>query len=242
MLQRYHANNHAMPNEQLVAHIRSEFSQGTDRAAVIQSLLAVGWKVEDINAAMAAVNPAVHQAPSAPQAQMPAVPQSVYSVPQNASATAPLKGLIQNAAAGLFIACVVILTAISVLGVWDVFTGDVITKSFETLGLLAIVSIVVIAASRWIGDPMAAVAPYTPNPAFRAIRNITLITLIVSSTLLALLGVLAIWDVINDSSTVNKSLSSLAIIAFSSLIIVMVCREREQIPSKNDLSRRPIRR
>ena len=81
--------------------------------------------------------------------------------------------------------------------------------------------------------PHAAAEQSVSNPKFRAIRNITLIVLIVSAALLTLLGVLAIWGVINDSSTVSKSLSSLAIIAFSALIIVMVCREREGVsPNK----------
>jgi hypothetical protein len=40
--------------------------------------------------------------------------------------------------------------------------------------------------------------------------------------------VLSIWEVITDKAVLGKSLSSLAILAFSSLIIVMVCLEREQ--------------
>lgn len=42
----------AMPNEQLVAHIRSELARGVDKTTLVQSLTAVGWKVGDINAAM----------------------------------------------------------------------------------------------------------------------------------------------------------------------------------------------
>ena len=44
-----------MPNEQLIAHIRTEFARGIDRAVVIRSLLTAGWKVEDINASIAVV-------------------------------------------------------------------------------------------------------------------------------------------------------------------------------------------
>ncbi|MDD2657568.1 MAG: RDD family protein [Candidatus Pacebacteria bacterium] len=68
-----------MPNEQLVAHIRSEFVQGVDRAAVVRSLLGAGWQVEDINAAIAVVDHASSQniptAPSgAPQLQYTPAP------------------------------------------------------------------------------------------------------------------------------------------------------------------------
>jgi hypothetical protein len=146
--------------------------------------------------------------------------------PQNSSA----KHVIQNTAAGFFIVCVVVLSAISVLGVWDVFSSDVITKSFETLGLLAVVSIIVIVASKFVGDPTDPSTIVVPNPGFRAMRNVTLGTLIVSSAFLALLGVMAIWEVVTDKQVLGKSLSSLAIIAFSSLMIVITCLDREQSP------------
>lgn len=41
-----------MINEQLLAHIRSEHAKGTPRDEIIRSLLAAGWQVSDINAAL----------------------------------------------------------------------------------------------------------------------------------------------------------------------------------------------
>ncbi len=55
----------------------------------------------------------------------------------------------------------------------------------------------------------------------------TLTILVVSTSVLAVFGVLAIWDVITDKDILYKSLSSVGIIAFSSLIIVMTSLERE---------------
>lgn len=215
-----------MPNEQLLAHIRTELARGVDKTTLIQSLLGAGWKVEDINAAMSSVGPAPSQnVPAAPVQTM----QQSYSVPHSSPQGGSMKDVVQNVAAGLFIGCVTVLTAISILGVWKIFSTDVITKSFETLGLLAFVAVVVIVASKFVGDPSVVTEPI-PRPGYRAMRNITLATLIGSSSLLALLGVLSIWDVITDKNILNKSLSSLAIIAFSSFIIVMVCLEREQNP------------
>lgn len=138
------------------------------------------------------------------------------------------KSSLLNTAAGLFIFCTIGLTAISILGVWDVLDGDVITKSFSTLGLLAVVAIIVIFAGRFIDSPTPEATIVAPHPLFHSLRNLTLTILIISAALLAFLGVLAIWEVIDDISTLYKSLSSLAILAFSSLIIVMVCLEREQ--------------
>ncbi|MHB8710177.1 MAG: PH domain-containing protein [Minisyncoccota bacterium] len=60
-----------MPNDQLVAYIRSEFARGVDRATVIHSLVTASWKVEDINAAIASIDGVSNQhIPSAPQAPM----------------------------------------------------------------------------------------------------------------------------------------------------------------------------
>lgn len=136
---------------------------------------------------------------------------------------------IQNAASGIFIGSVGVLSLISIFGVWDVFGRDVISKSFETLTLLAVVAAVVRVASRFVGsdevvDPNV---PEVPNQTFRMIRIATLGVLIVSAALLALLGVFSIWEIITDKDTLYKALSSLAIIAFSSFIIVMTCLERE---------------
>ena len=135
--------------------------------------------------------------------------------------------MIQNSAAGFFIVAVVILSFVAILGVWDFFSSDVITKSFETLGLLAMVALVVMVASKFVGDPTDPTTIVVANPLFRAMRNITLGTLIVSSAFLALLGVMAIWDVITDHQVLAKSLSSLAILAFASLVIVITCLDRE---------------
>ena len=129
----------------------------------------------------------------------------------------------------MFIACLVVLTIIAVLGVWSIFQHDVIMKSFQTLGIVALVAVVIIVAGRFMdASPMA--APSSSTQMFKAIRYLTLTTLIASVSLLALIGVLAIWDVITDADVIHKSLSSIAIIAFSSYIAVAVCLERENHP------------
>lgn len=63
-----------MSNEQLIAFIRNEFVRGIDRTTVIQSLITAGWKVEDINVAIAAIDSAVGTTVSS----VPQVPQSQY--------------------------------------------------------------------------------------------------------------------------------------------------------------------
>jgi len=137
----------------------------------------------------------------------------------------PMKS-IRDFASGIFIFCVGILTIISILGVWDFFTKDVISKSFETFGILGIVALIVIIASKFIGNETVPVIP-VPNVFFSKIRNITLISLIVSAVVLAFVGVLSIWQVITDSTVVHRSVGSLVILIFSSLVIVLISLERE---------------
>lgn len=140
---------------------------------------------------------------------------------------------IQNIAAFLFIGAVIILTGISILGVWNFFTGDVIFKSMQTLGLLAVVSIVIMAAGKFMDRRTEAGVPETPalpDPSFKTIRQLILIVLIVSLSFLAILGVLTIWDVFADKTVLYKTLGSVGILAFSSFIIVLTCLDRENSP------------
>ncbi|MEK7645198.1 MAG: hypothetical protein AAB391_02680 [Patescibacteria group bacterium] len=142
---------------------------------------------------------------------------------------------IQNIASGIFIGAVSVLSLISILGVWDVFNKEVISKSFATLGILAVVAVVVMVAGRFVGggeavDPLNPPVPAVPNPTFRIVRIATLGALIVSAVLLAFLGVCSIWEIITDKAILYKSLSSLAVIAFSSFVIVLTCLERENSP------------
>ena len=134
---------------------------------------------------------------------------------------------VQDFVAFLFILAVSILSAISVLGVWKFLENDVIYKSFQTLGLLAVVALVVIAAGRFVETRAGGTLPVMTNPAFPALRKTTLSVLILCAALLALVGVLAIWDVIADKDMLYKVLGSLAIIVFGAFIIVMTCLERE---------------
>lgn len=146
---------------------------------------------------------------------------------------------IQDGAAQFFIVCTGILGIVSVFGIWHVFAADVITKSFETIGLLAGVTVIVSIASQFIdrghehkamssdsnGAIITEVEPV--NPIFAAIRKSAIAVLIVSAVVLAFIGILSIWDVL-DHDAITKSLSSLAIVAFDVFIIILTCLEREK--------------
>lgn len=138
---------------------------------------------------------------------------------------------IQDAAAFLFIIAVGVLTAVCVLGVWDMFDKDVIWKSFQTVGLLAVVAVVVIIASRFMSlGIQQSTVPSLPNPIFRAIRQATLTVLIAVAALLALFGVLTIWEVITDTDVLYRSIGSLAVLAFGAFVIVVTAMDRENNP------------
>jgi len=137
---------------------------------------------------------------------------------------------LQNTAALLFIACVGLLTIVSILGVWNVFATDVIWKSFQTIGLLAAVSVIVIFAGRFMDMKHAgevAQIEEIPNPIFEVVRRLTVVFLVTAIAVLALLGILSIWEVVGGD-VISKSFSSIVIATFSSLIIVVTCLEREK--------------
>lgn len=142
---------------------------------------------------------------------------------------------IEDIAAFLFILAVALLSVVSVLGIWDFFNDDVISKSFQTLGFLAFVAAVVMIAGRFMeGRAEDGTVLPIPNPAFKTVRQITVTILIATVSILAILGVLSIWDVIQDRDVLYKSMSSVGVLAFGALIIVAtsLAREGNKLTSK----------
>jgi len=133
-------------------------------------------------------------------------------------------------AAFAFVLALAILTGVCVLGVWEFFSNDVIWKSFETVGLLALVAVIIIVASRFLGFGGTSSSSLIPNPVFSSLRRITLGVLIASAALLAFVGVLTIWDVIPDAEVLYKAIGSLAVLAFGAFLMVVTCMERENNP------------
>jgi hypothetical protein len=138
--------------------------------------------------------------------------------------------IIQEWAALFIVIAVSVLSAVAIMGIWEFFSKDVIEKSFQTLGMLALVAIIIMIAGRLIENRSSidnSGVVDVPNPMWKSVRVVTLTTLIVSVSLLAFTGVLAIWEVIKDKDMISKSLSSLGVLSFGAFIIVMVCLERE---------------
>lgn len=141
---------------------------------------------------------------------------------------------IQDFAGFVFIACSTLLAFIAILGIWDILADDAVEKSAQTIGLLAVVAIIVTIAGNFFdyrqqGEVVYADPNATPvvNHAFTAIRHFTVILLILAVSLLALIGVLAIWEVL-AGEVLTKSLASISVVAFASFIIVLTCLQREQ--------------
>ncbi len=136
---------------------------------------------------------------------------------------------IQDLAALFFIIVVIILTGLSILGIWDFVSPDVVSKSVMTMGLLALAAVVVIMAARAVDAKSAATLeqiPEEPNPLFPALRHVTVAFLIAAVSLLALVGIMAIWEII-EGEAVQKSISSIALAAFSAFVVVVTCKSRE---------------
>lgn len=136
---------------------------------------------------------------------------------------------IQDSAALFFIGAVVLLSILAILGIWDVLAQDVLMKSFQTIGLLAVAALIISGAAQAIDsrkETVPGAIPEVANPLFGVLRHMTVAVLIVSVSLLALLGILAIWDVLSGEVT-EKSLASMALLVFSSLVIIVTCANRE---------------
>ena len=136
---------------------------------------------------------------------------------------------IANVAAHLFIISIIILSTISILGVWDFFSNDVISKSFQSIGLLGFVAFIILVADHFLDQRTE--SPMVSGSAifFKALRALTLRILILAVTFLALFGIMAIWEIFSGE-IFRKSLASIAIMTFSSLVIVITCLERENNP------------
>lgn len=130
----------------------------------------------------------------------------------------------QDIVALAFIFIVLLLSGLSLLGIWGFIENDVIVKSFQTLGLIGFVTLIILAGSDHLDskNKKESAEVLLPNPLFRILRNFTLKILIASAAVLALLGVLAIWDVIENTSVFYKSLGSVGVIAFAAMVITIV--------------------
>ena len=137
-------------------------------------------------------------------------------------------GSIQNKAALLFIISVSVLSLIAICAIAGLLSDDVASKSLETLGVLALATVIVMKAGKYF-DKQEPGMPRVVDPIFRQIRRSTLLVLIVSAALLALIGILAIWGVLPSGDFIEKSISIMVVVAFAALIIVMTCLDRERV-------------
>lgn len=130
---------------------------------------------------------------------------------------------------------IIILTVVSLLGVWSFLGAGVLQKSFLSICYLSFFTLIIMFAEKFTSHGVQIVSTTTPSSEmpvqagsiFTGVRNFSIISLIAASIVLACTGLLAIWEVL-PHDTMFKTLSSLAIIAFSSFLIVLVCLQREK--------------
>lgn len=147
-----------------------------------------------------------------------------------------------NVSSLVFIIGVLLFSFVAILGVWDFMQDDVVVKSLSTIGVLGFVGLIVIVASSYFdksednhehlveeGQTSLAATNDTAPSIFRSIRQSTLGVMIVSLVFLSFLGIMAIWEIF-DGEVVMRSMSSIAIILFASIIIVGVCMAHERHP------------
>lgn len=127
-----------------------------------------------------------------------------------------------------FIAVVAVLSAVAMMGIWEMVDDDVIEKSFVTIALLTVVTVIVLVTEQFFDQPddSEKVAQRGSVAVFRGIRKLALVVLLAAVSILALIGVLSIWEVLSEDIG-ERSIATIALLAFSALLIVLTCLHRE---------------
>lgn len=59
---------------------------------------------------------------------------------------------VQNVAVWILITCVVLMTFVAILSIWDIFSKDAFWKSLSTIGVVAFSSLIVVVAAKSLED------------------------------------------------------------------------------------------
>ncbi len=134
---------------------------------------------------------------------------------------------ISDITAMIFIFSNMILGLISIFSIWDFISGDSLIKSMWTVGFLLVVTIIILIAEKSMASKNE--ENYIKDDSvFVFLRKITGTVLIIALVILALVGVLSIWEFLSGDA-INKTLGSIAVISFVSLITIGVAKSRENI-------------
>ena len=138
---------------------------------------------------------------------------------------------IANGAAYFLVFIGFVLTVISVAGIWGAFpSGGVVTKSFESMGLIGFACIIVMAveshSTKKALTPMEQVEANSSAENFGQLRGIATFLLIASVVVCVSLGLLSIWDIV-AGNVLYQSVSSIATIGLYSFVTVLACKARE---------------
>ena len=142
-----------------------------------------------------------------------------------------MKKTILDSAAYIFILAVIVLTLIMVAGIWDFLDRDVIDKSAQTLGVLGFISLMILLVGHFSGKGNKENQQeiiHVPDPLFQSIRKTTVVVFIFLVSILAFFSVLAIWELVSDKDILYKSLSSVGVFTFSSVLIILTSLSREK--------------
>lgn len=132
---------------------------------------------------------------------------------------------ISDITAIIFIFSNMVLGAISIFSIWGAIGKDALMKSVWTVGFLLLVSVIILIAEKSM-ESKKEEGIIRDDSTFVFLRNITSKIFIAALVTLALIGVLSIWEVLS-ADAINKTLGSIAVISFVSLVIIGVAKSRE---------------
>ncbi|MDP3988815.1 MAG: hypothetical protein Q8P93_01110 [bacterium] len=147
-----------------------------------------------------------------------------------------------NISAAIFIVLIIIATALSMLGIWELLSDEIFSKSIQTIALISVVAVILMVADHVSGmravdtETTLTVSEATYLQVFIGIKKATFVILTLSVVFFAFMGILSIWDVITKGEIMEKSLGSIGVVAFSSILIMIACMEREGRSVKGSMS------
>lgn len=128
---------------------------------------------------------------------------------------------IERVAIGTLVCAVSILTLVGLLAIWGWVDGDIVWKSYSTIGVIGLAALVVVGiarvSSKYYGQPAA---PAPESPTWKAMRNLILGIMGAAFLVFTVLSIAAIWNFVGGD-TLWKAISSMGYLFISAVILLV---------------------
>lgn len=137
---------------------------------------------------------------------------------------------IERIAVGTLVFSVSILSIVGLMAIWEMLSEDVLWKSFSTIGVLAVVALVIMGIAR-VASNYYQNQPKMPQPEsveWRAARNVLLAIVGAAFLFFAALSIMSIWDFIGDDSLWH-AINSMILLCVSAVIMLVAFKSQMEV-------------